>query len=157
MKQCTFKYDYLTIYRDLVRNFKLWVLDFTLYLKVTIFFVSYFMKIDGIISLKNYLNPWVLAPTLSNTVGAEAPTASILTRTLIFFKWSSNSLLYFLKWKVICIHYHKTKSPKLSTDKNTKLKWVVMKISLLYFKRQFSVKMDNDHVEIWESVTQSSF
>ena len=43
---------------------------------------------------------------------------------------------------------HKTKSQKRSTDKNTKLKWDVMKISLLDFKRQFSVKMDNDHVEI---------
>ena len=31
---------------------------------------------------KNDKKPWVLAPTLSKTVGAEAPTSPIQTRTL---------------------------------------------------------------------------
>ena len=42
------------------------------------------MKIDGNVK-KKLTKPWVLAPTLSKTMGTKAPIATILTRALLLY------------------------------------------------------------------------
>ena len=49
--------------------------------------------------LKSYQKPWVLAPTLSKTMGAEAPTAPILTGAL-HYKLCSTNLTYYCAERV---------------------------------------------------------
>ena len=60
--------------RGLVGNFKLWVLDLNFCHGITNENWCFFNKV--------HQKPWMLAPTLSKTVGAIAPTVPILTRAL---------------------------------------------------------------------------
>ena len=73
------------------------------------------MKIRGIVT-KSCQKPWVLAPTLSKTVGAKAPTAPILMGAMLWvlkYYFFDKELPHYQIRNISCIVFMKIKAKVL--------------------------------------------